>query len=113
LEHPGSSLSFAEYLERRETSEEAVREEIRASVSVRVRRELVLRALTKAEGIAIDDAELGELSKADAEEAGEDPLRFVARLKAEERWDDYRATKVNERLFAALREAAVVSDKEE
>jgi hypothetical protein len=40
-------------------------------------------------------------------------LRFVARLKAEERWDDYRATKVNERLFAALREAAVVSDKEE
>jgi trigger factor len=113
LERPGSSLSFAEYIERRETTEEALREEIRTSVSLRVRRELILRALAKAEGVSIDDDELAELAKVDAEEAGEDPLRFTARLKAEERWDDYRASNINKRLFQILREQAVISDKEE
>jgi trigger factor len=113
LERERSSLTFEEYLARRNTTEEQLRGEIRESVSSRVRRELVLRALEKAEGISIDEAELGEVARHEAEEAGEDPLRFVARLKAEDRWEDYRAAKLNERLFAVLRESAVVSDKEE
>jgi trigger factor len=113
LERPGSSLSFARYLEQRATTEEDLRKEIRGSVERRLRRELVLGNVAEAEGVAISDAELEDMAKADAQGAGEDGLRFVARLKAEERWDDYRSAKVTERLLGILRESAVITEKEE
>jgi trigger factor len=113
LERPGSSLSFARYLEQRATTEEDLRKEIRGSVEHRLRRELVLGNVAEAEGVAISDAELEDMAKADAQGAGEDGLRFVARLKAEERWDDYRSAKVTERLLGILRESAVITEKEE
>jgi trigger factor len=113
LERPGSSLSFARYLEQRATTEEDLRKEIRGSVEHRLRRELVLGNVAEAEGVAISDAELEDMAKADAQGAGEDGLRFVARLKAEERWDDYRSAKVTERLLGILRESAIITEKEE
>ena len=113
FERPGSSLSFARYLEQRATTEEDLRKEIRGSVEHRLRRELVLGHLAEAEGVAISDAELEDIAKADAQGAGEDGLRFVARLRAEERWDDYHSTKVTERLLGILRESAVITEKEE
>jgi trigger factor len=113
LERPGSSLSFARYLEQRATTEEDLRKEIRGSVEHRLRRELVLGNVAEAEGVAISDAELEDMAKADAQGAGEDGLRFVARLKAEERWEDYRSAKVTERLLGILRESAVITEKEE
>jgi trigger factor len=113
LERPGSSLSFARYLEQRATTEEDLRKEIRGSVEHRLRRELVLGNVAEVEGVAISDAELEDMAKADAQGAGEDGLRFVARLKAEERWDDYRSAKVTERLLGILRESAVITEKEE
>ena len=113
LERPGSSLSFARYLEQRATTEEDLRKEIRGSVERRLRRELVLGNVAEAEGVAISDAELEDMAKADAQGAGEDGLRFVARLKAEERWDDYRSAKVTERLLGILRESAIITEKEE
>ena len=106
------SISFEDYLEQRETDEEKLREEIREAVSLRVRREMVLRKLAEANGIQINDDELGDLAKQDAEAAGEDPLRFTARLKAEDRWDDYRSSKVNERVFAILRDAVQIKEEE-
>ena len=105
-----SSVGYTEYLERREITEDDLRAEIRESIELRVRRELVLGKLADAFEIEIADDELGELAKQDAEAAGEDPLRFVARLKAEERWGSYRTSKVNERIFARLRETATVKD---
>ena len=113
LERPGSSLSFARYLEQRATTEEDLRKEIRGSVERRLRRELVLGNVAEAEGVAISDAELEDMAKADAQGAGEDGLRFVARLRAEERWDDYRSAKVTERLLGILRESAIITEKEE
>ena len=113
LERPGSSLSFARYLEQRATTEEDLRKEIRGSVEHRLRRELVLGHLAEAEGVAISDAELEDMAKADAQGAGEDGLRFVARLKAEERWEDYHSAKVTERLLGILRESAIITEKEE
>ncbi len=112
LERPDSAMSFARYLEERATTEDDLRKEIRQSVERRLRRELVLGQLGQAEGVAINDDELESLAKADAQLAGEDGLRFVARLKADERWEDYRSTKVTERLLAILREAAVIREKE-
>jgi FKBP-type peptidyl-prolyl cis-trans isomerase (trigger factor) len=106
-------LSFARYLEQRATTEEDLRKEIRGSVERRLRRELVLGNVAEAEGVAISDAELEDMAKADAQGAGEDGLRFVARLKAEERWDDYRSAKVTERLLGILRESAIITEKEE
>ena len=113
LERPGSSLTFARYLEERATTEEDLRKEIRGSVERRLRRELVLGNLAEVEGVAISDAELEDMAKADAQGAGEDGLRFVARLKAEERWEDYHSAKVTERLLGILRESAIITEKEE
>lgn len=108
-----STSTLEEYLQRRELSEEAFAEEIRDSVSHRVRRELVLRQLGREMEIAIDDEELTDIAQGEAEERGEEPLRFVSRLKANDRWDDYRASKVNDRVFQALRDAATVKQEEE
>jgi len=63
--------------------------------------------------VAINDAELEELARADAVGAGEDAVRFLAQLRAEERWDDYRSAKVTERLLGVLRESAIVKDAAE
>ncbi|MCX6094700.1 MAG: trigger factor [Candidatus Bipolaricaulota bacterium] len=107
-----SSLTFEDYLKRRETTEEDFRKGIRESIELRLRRELILRKLAEAEKIVLDDAELEEAAKRDAEEAGEDPLRFAARLRAEDRWSEYRSSKVNERVLNVLCDHAVVKEVE-
>ena len=109
---PDSTATFAEYLERRGLDEGTFAGEIRGSISHRVRRELVLRQLGRDLKIGIDDEELTSIAEAEAEERGEEPLRFVARLKADDRWDDYRASKVNERVFQRLRDAATIREEE-
>ncbi len=110
---PDSTSTFAEYLVRRELDEEAFAGEIRDSISHRVRRELILRQLGRDLEIGIDDEELTGMARAEAERRGDEPLRFVARLKADDRWDDYRASKVNERVFQRLRDAATIREEEE
>ncbi|MGD9675460.1 MAG: trigger factor [Candidatus Bipolaricaulia bacterium] len=110
LADPRSSLTFADYLSRRQTTEEEFRREIRGSIELRLRRELALRRLAEAEGIAIEDEELETIAARDAQEAGEDPLRFVARLRAEDRWSEYRAGKVNERVLDVLCSTAAVKE---
>ncbi|MFC2082017.1 trigger factor [Candidatus Bipolaricaulota bacterium] len=113
LSEPDARFTFADYLERREMSEEELSQEIRESIVRRLRRELSLQQLAKDFEIVIDDEELGELAKTDAEEHGEDPLRFVARIKAEERWADYRLSKINGRIFNRLRETVTLKETEE
>ena len=112
FESEDSSSTFDEYLERRELTEEAFAGEIRDSISRRVRREMVLRQLGRDLEVAIDDDELTNLARAEAEEHDEEPLRFVAQLKANDRWEDYRVSKVNGRIFQALRDAATVREEE-
>ncbi len=113
FESEGSTSTFADYLERREMSEEAFVDEIRTSISHRVRRELVLRQLGRDLEITIDDDKLTDLAKSEAEERSEDPLRFVAQLKADDRWSDYRASKVNDRVFQTMRQKATIREEEE
>jgi len=112
FESDDASTSYAEYLEHRETDEEGLSVQIRESIVARVRRELVLRQLGRDLAISIDDDELARLAEEEATEHGEEPIRFVAQLKANDRWDDYRSSKVNERIFAALRDAATVREEE-
>ena len=106
-------LSFEGYLESRDENEETYRQTVREGMERRVRTELTLSQLARQLEISIDDEEPGKLAEQDAEGAGEEALRFVARLKAEDRWDDYRQNKVNERILATLRETAIIKDKEE
>lgn len=110
---PESNRSFADYLEQREMTEEDLKVEIKASIEARMRRELVLQQLAVDLEISIDDEELGKLAEQDAATYDEDPVRFTARLKAEDRWDDYRLGKINERIFTALAESASITEKEE
>ena len=112
FDSPDSTATFDEYLERRELTEEAFAAEVRDSISHRVRRELALRQLARDLAIEIDDEELSDIAKTEAEERGEDPLRFAARLKADDRWHDYRSAKENERAFRALRGAATIREEE-
>jgi len=111
LEDPDSEMTFEEYLAQREIDEDKLREEIRQSVSRRVRRELILRNIAEAEGIEIDDKKLEGIATEEAEAIGDDPIRFIARLKAEDRWDDYRVSKVNERVFDILLKSATVKEE--
>ncbi len=109
---PDEDAAFAEYLDQRDMTEEAFRGEIRAAIARRVRQELVMRAIARSLEIEIDDEELTEIAQAEAEERGEEPLRFVAQLKASDRWDGYRTSKVNQRVFDRLREVATVREEE-
>jgi len=113
FERPESDRTFSDYLEQHEKSEDELKEEIKTSIEVRVRRELVLQQLSIDLEIVIDDEELGKLAEQDAAEYDEDPVRFTARLKAEDRWNEYRLGKMNERIFAALTETATITEKEE
>jgi len=106
-------LTFEGYLESRNESEEEYLKGVQEGMERRVRTELTLAQLARQFEIAIDDEELGTIAEQDAAHAGEEPLRFVARLKAEDRWDDYRQNKINERILKTLRESAIIRDKEE
>ena len=113
LERPESNRTFSEYLEQREKTEDELKDEIKVSIEGRVRRELVLQKLAEDLDIVIDDEELGKLAEQDAAEYEEDPVRFTARLKAEDRWNEYRLGKMNERILATLTETATITEKEE
>jgi len=112
LEHPRSPLTFEDYLKDQGKSEEEVRSDYRDRVVRRIRRELVLQKLSEEEGITIDDAELERIASAESEKRGEDPLRFIARLKGEERFEDYRSEKVNGRVLDLLYETAKITEEE-
>ena len=113
LEHPEAPMSFEEYLKEREKSEDDLLAEFREDVTQRLRRELVMAKLIEAEGISISDEELEKIAGEEAKENGEDPIRFVARLKANEQWDAYRTEKINSRIFDLLYESAKLIEESE
>ncbi len=113
LAAPRSPLTFEEYLKREEKSEEELQADYNKAVVLRLKRELVLDKLIEQEKIAIDDAELEKIAREEATQSGEDPLRFVAQLKANERWDDYRHEKVNARALDILYNEAKLTEEKE
>ena len=113
LSEPRSPLSFEDYLSRQEKSEEAIQADYRENVTRRLRRELVVQQIAKAQDISFTDDKLEEIATAEAEETDENPIRFIAELKANERWEDYRLAKVNMGVFDVLYKNAVLSEKTE
>jgi trigger factor len=110
LEEREETLAFDEYLKEREKSEEDLLSEFREDAAERLRKELVMAKLIEAEGIAISNEELEEIAAEEGKVAGEDPIRFIARLKANEQWDSYRAEKINQRVFDVLYKNAKLTE---
>ena len=113
LEHPEAPMTFDEYLKEREKSEDELLAEYRKDVTQRLRRELVMAKLIEAEGISISDDELEKIATEEAKENGEDPIRFIARLRANDQWEAYRAEKINSRIFDMLYENAKLTEETE
>ena len=113
LEHPEAPMTFDEYLKEREKSEDELLGEFREDVTQRLRRELVMAKLIEAEGISISDDELEKIATEEAKENEEDPIRFIARLKANDQWDAYRTEKTNARIFDLLYENAKLVEESE
>jgi len=113
LEHPDAPMTFEEYLKEREKSEDELLAEFREDVKLRLQRELVMAKLIEVEGISISDEELEKIASDEAKENGEDPIRFIARLKANEQWDAYRTEKTNARIFDLLYENAKLTEESE
>ena len=113
LAHPRAPFSFEEYLKEKEQTEDEVRADYRTRVAQRIRRELMLRRIAEAEGIEIADDELEEIATEEAEKEGENPLKFIAKLKADEKWEDYRTAKVNARVLELLYQNANIKEEQE
>lgn len=113
LEHPQAPMTFEEYLQKREKNEDDLLADFRDGVTKRLRRELVMGKIIDVENIVIPDDELEKIATEEAQAAGEDPIRFIARLKANERWDDYRSDKINARVFDLLYENAKLTEETE
>ena len=113
LEHPEAPMTFDEYLKEREMSEDELLGGFREDVTQRLRRELVMAKLIEAEGISISDEELEKIATEEAKENKEDPIRFIARLKANDQWDAYRTEKTNARIFDLLYENAKLVEESE
>lgn len=113
LEDSQAPMTFDEYLKEREKSEDELLSEFREDVIQRLRRELVMAKLIEAEGISISDEELEEIATEEAKENKEDPIRFIARLKANDQWEAYRTEKTNARIFDLLYENAKLIEETE
>ncbi|UCF10336.1 MAG: trigger factor [Candidatus Bipolaricaulota bacterium] len=88
---------------------EALADRLRASVETRIRRDLLLDVLIRDGGHLLDDARLEEEVRAEAEAAGENPLRTVAQIKAEGRWEELRrARAIAETLDELLERVTVI-----
>ena len=105
---PGVPL--AEILTEQDETEESLRERIEAGIKRRVRRELVAHALVEHFQIAISDDDLTKAAEREAELRGENPMRYVARLKAEEHWDSYRNSLEQDQALDQLAEIATLHE---
>ncbi len=111
LEDPKAPMTFDEFLEKREKDEEGLLSELREDVVQRLRRDLVMAKLIESEGVVISDEELEQLANEEAKAREEDPIRFIARLKANEEWEAYRRSKVSGRVLDVLYENAKLNEE--
>ena len=104
-------LPFDEYLSQQGKTEENIRADVRAAIAQNLRRDLLVQKLAKAENISVLDSEIEKIAAKEAQEKGEDALRFIARLKAEDRFQDYRNEIIRERTLDLLYETAQIIEE--
>jgi trigger factor len=89
---------------------DALAQRIRERIADRLRRDLLIDRLIEEGGTRPDDAELETIARAEAEAAGENPMRAIARLKGEGRWEGYRRSHAAEVALDRLLEAVEVRE---
>ncbi len=104
--HPGVPLD--KILSEQNETEESLRTRIGENVEQRVRRELVVQALIDHFEIEISEEALTEAAELDATRRGENPMRYVARLKADDHWDSYRNALAQDQALDRLAELATL-----
>ncbi|MCD5415834.1 trigger factor [Candidatus Bipolaricaulota bacterium] len=107
------SISFEDRLEKLGKSEEELLAEQHTAVTARLQRELLLTQIAEKEGITVDDDELEKLASDEAVKKHQDPLRFVAQIKANDRWEEYRTTTVNTRVIDIMYNEARLTEEGE
>ncbi len=105
---PGVTLE--DILSEQDETASGLRERIEAGVKGRIRRELVVHALIDHFHVDISDEDLTAVAEQDAERRGENPIRFVARLKAEDHWESYRSSLAQEQALDRLAELATLRE---
>ena len=83
-------VSFEDYLAATGRTIAEIVNELRPDAEMAVRRELVVEAVADAEGIEVDDEEVEEQVRADAEVTGRAPDRLVNDLREQGGWETLR-----------------------
>ena len=104
-------LPFDEYLKQQGKTEEEMRADLRTAIARNLRHDLLVQKLAKAENISVSDNEVEKIATKEAEEKGEDALRFIARLKAGDRFQGYRNEIIRERILDRLYETAQITEE--
>ena len=107
-----SGISLEDYCKYTGTDLEALRESYRADAESRVKMQLVIEAVGKAEQIACTDEELEAEIAEYAEQNGTDVESFKAQLK-EDDYDYLRDRKVAEKTIQLIVDNAVFTEKSE
>ncbi|MCS7197517.1 MAG: trigger factor [Candidatus Bipolaricaulota bacterium] len=90
-----------------EPTAEAVRR-LREAIEQRVKRELVLDAIKRQEGLALSDADFERLLEAEAQRREMNPIKFRALLEREGRLQSFRSEVEDERVLQFLYERAKI-----
>lgn len=97
-------VSFEQYVAATGRPIEQIVSELRPDAEMAVKRELVVEAVADAEGITVDDAEIEEQIRTDAEATGRAPERLMHELRDHGGWealrDDMRLRKAVDHLVA-------------
>lgn len=109
-ERPPASLEDA--LAERNEDEASLRVSLRGTATRRLRRDLLLGKVLEESGVSLDDAALETRASEVAKAEGENPMKYIARLKAEERWEDYRRAEATADALDRLLEQVTVREKE-
>lgn len=85
---------------------------LREAIEQRVRRELVLEAIKRREGLALSDADFEKLLEEEAQKREMKPIKFRALLEREGQLQSFRSDAEDERVLQFLYENAKIHTKE-
>ncbi|MFN4218359.1 MAG: trigger factor [Candidatus Bipolaricaulia bacterium] len=86
---------------------------LKESIEQRVKRELVLEAIKKQEGLALNDADFEKLLEAEAHKREMKPIKLRALLEREGQLQSFRSEHEDERVLQFLYERAKIISKEQ
>jgi len=106
-------MSLEDYIRSTGRTPEQLIDEIAPNAEAALRREMVVEAVAEAEGIAVDDAEVEEQVRKDAEAAKRDPEKLLEDLREHGGFEAVRRDMVIGKAIEVMAEAAVTISAEQ